>query len=95
MTTVYKKTEHVATRRVGGETILVPISGRLADLEKVYVLNEVGEYIWEQLDGSRDVRHISAGVADEFDADGLREHDECLAFVRELVREGLITEVRS
>jgi hypothetical protein len=34
-------------RIIGGQCLLVPIRQNVADLESIYVLNEVGGYIWE------------------------------------------------
>jgi len=50
-----------------GKTLLVPVRGRIADLQELYMLNETGEFIWGMLDGKRTVDEIARGVAEEFD----------------------------
>lgn len=57
----------VVARRVAGETFLVPIRGRLADVKGLYALNSVGSFVWERLDGTVDVQEIARAVAGEFD----------------------------
>ena len=89
---VYKKKDDIVFRRVAGETILVPISGRLADMQRIFALNPVGEFIWDEIDGSRALQQISEDIQSNFDA-GREEADADLeAFITELLKEGLIEE---
>ena len=37
------------TREIGGETLIVPVTGHVMDLESIFVLNPVGSRIWELL----------------------------------------------
>ncbi|HXH05837.1 MAG TPA: PqqD family protein [Vicinamibacterales bacterium] len=59
--------ERFVTRSIAGETLLVPVSGRVADLEALYVLNEVGAFVWARLDGRHTVREIAAAVVEAYD----------------------------
>jgi hypothetical protein len=59
----------VVARKVAGETFLVPIFGRVADMKGLFALNPVGSFIWERLDGTRDVGELSAAVVEEFEVD--------------------------
>ena len=45
----------VVTRKTGNEYVLVPITNNIADMNSVYTLNETGAFIWEQIDGKRNV----------------------------------------
>jgi hypothetical protein len=54
------------TRHIGGETLIVPVTGSVADLESVYVLNEVGSCIWGLLRAPTTVDRIAEAVAREF-----------------------------
>ena len=55
------------TRRIAGETILVPVTGHVADLDAIYTLNEVGSFIWHLIDGRRSAQAIAEAVNAEFD----------------------------
>jgi hypothetical protein len=55
------------TRRIAGETIIVPVTGRVADLDFIYTLNEVGSFIWHLIDGRRSVQAIAEVVSAEYD----------------------------
>ena len=55
------------TRNVAGETLLVPISGELADLEQIFVLNDVGSFLWQKLDGAQTLEDILNKLCEEYD----------------------------
>jgi hypothetical protein len=55
------------TRHIAGETVLVPVTGHVADLESVYTLNEVGSFIWQLIDGRRSAQAIAEAVSAEYD----------------------------
>ena len=55
------------TRRIAGETILVPVTGHAADLDAIYTLNEVGSFIWHLIDGRRSAQAIAEAVSAEFE----------------------------
>ena len=54
----YKRNESVVLRDVAGEKLLIPVKGRLADLQNIFVLEGLGEWVWEQLDGVRELEEI-------------------------------------
>lgn len=59
--------ESFVTRHIAGETIIVPVSGDVGDLEAVYTLNDVGSFIWQLIDGRRSAQAIAEAVSAEFD----------------------------
>ena len=65
--TVLKKADNIVARKVADEMLLVPIQGKLANMERVFTLNEVGEFIWNELDGICDVAAIAEKIADVYD----------------------------
>lgn len=65
---VYSKDRELLTRRIAGETLIVPVRGRVSDLDAIFTLNEVGVRVWQMLDGNTDVTQIVETVATEYDA---------------------------
>lgn len=57
----------VVTRRIAGETILVPVAGDVGDLESVYTLNDVGSFVWDLIDGQRSAQAIAEAVCADYD----------------------------
>lgn len=81
----------VVKRTIAGETLLVPTIGELANLQRLFVLDEVGEFVWQQFDGERDLSTIVQGVASEFEVSVDRAADDLSEFVDALLDAGLVT----
>jgi len=61
--------EDVVSREIEGELIIVPIASGIGDAEdELYTLNDTGREIWQQLDGKRTVREITADIAAHYNA---------------------------
>lgn len=59
----------VVTRVVAGETLVVPVRRRVADLSSIFVLNETASRVWELADGTRTASEIARVIAAEFEVD--------------------------
>jgi len=90
---VYRRNGNVITRCIAGETILVPVSGQLADMRRLYSLNRVAEYIWERIDGEAELAVVRQEILDRFEVDEAKADGEIQAFVDSLLAAGLIHEV--
>ncbi|NOZ47605.1 MAG: PqqD family protein [Chlorobi bacterium] len=63
----YSKHPEVVSRKVDDEFILVPLNDDIADMDSIYTMNEVGAFIWEQINGDNTVKEIIETVTNEFD----------------------------
>jgi len=63
----YKRDDNFVFRQIENETILVPIRDNVGDMGSIYNLNAVGAFIWQQLDGEKQLREVAAMVTEEFD----------------------------
>ncbi len=88
----YSKKEEVVSREIAGETILVPVRGKLADMQKIFSLNQTAEYIWQNLDGKKKLNDILEGVLSQFDVNKEEAEKDMLEFVTELINANLIEE---
>ena len=87
---IIKKDETVITREIVGETILVPIRGKLADMQRIFTLNAVGAYIWSSLDGERSLGEICDDLRTEFDVQKEQAENDLCDFIYELQEADLI-----
>jgi hypothetical protein len=78
LNSVYSHSPSIVTRKTGTEYVLVPITDNIADMNSVYTLNETGAFIWEKIDGKRDLEEIIAAVINEYEID--RQSAECDVF---------------
>lgn len=67
LATRFIKADEIVTRSIAGETIVVPVRGRVGDLDSIFTLNEVATSIWNLLDGQRDVASIVNAVSSEYE----------------------------
>lgn len=80
----------VVTRRIAGETILVPVAGRVGDLDAVYTLNDVGSFIWELIDGRRSVQEIAEEVGSVYEVSVQQAATDVDELLRALESKGLV-----
>ena len=57
----------MVSRKIGDESILVPIRRNAGDLESIYTLNDTAAYIWELIDGRIKVGDIKEKLILEFE----------------------------
>ena len=82
------------TRQVAGETLIVPVSGSVADLESIFVLNEVGSCLWNLLLRSPvSVDDLVQAVVAEFDVKADVAAADVTAFLDDLSSRHLVRAV--
>jgi methyltransferase-like protein len=60
---------NIVTRKTGNEYVLIPVANNIADMDSVYTLNETGAFIWELIDGKRNIEEIICTLTEEYDID--------------------------
>jgi len=81
----YCKNESFVFRRIENETILVPIKDNVGDMGSIYSLNEIGAFIWEQLDGMQNLKSIKDKILDEYEVSPQEAEADLRSFVVDLV----------
>jgi len=89
----YRKNEDVVFRRISDESILVPIRDNVGDLAFIYNLNDVGTFIWERIDGKRQLVDIQGMLVDEFDVNPPEAERDLLQFIADLEKMSFIVTV--
>jgi len=88
----FKKAGEIVSRSIAGETILVPVSGKLADMQRIFALNPAAEFIWKRLDGEKDLSAIRDEILEYFEVGKEQAESDIREFISELLKEKLITE---
>jgi hypothetical protein len=78
------------TRRIAGETLILPVTGHVANLDSIYVMNAVGSRIWDLLAAPTPIDRIADTLADEFDVSAERASADVAEFLNVLSERGLI-----
>jgi len=89
---VPSRSHSVVTRKTGDEYIIVPVTGNIADMDSIFILNETGAFIWEMIDGEKSVEEIIRLVVEEFDIDRETATNDVLGFLNSM-KEYLIIKV--
>jgi len=83
---VLSQSTSVVTRKTGNEYVLVPITNNIADMNSVYTLNETGAFIWEQINGNRNVEEIITKLTNEYDIDQQKAESDVFDFIENMRR---------
>src|SRR5262249_46461057 len=86
----FRKNHHVVVRQIADETLLVPIRGKLADMQVLFVLEGVGEYIGQTLAASPALSAIRDQIARRFAVTPEQAEADLRDFVQELLEAQLI-----
>ncbi|MBI5848188.1 MAG: PqqD family protein [Nitrospirae bacterium] len=89
---VFVKNEDIVTRKITGELFIVPVRGKLADMQRIFTLNPVAEYIWHSLDGLTRIEDIRKGILATYDVDEQQIDSDIRDFIAELLEADLIKE---
>ena len=90
---VYAHGDSLVTRDLAGEKIIVPVRGKVGDLNNIYTLNAVANDIWNLLDGKRTVAQIVAQLEQEYEVDSATLSNDVTRTLDELSGEGLVKKV--
>lgn len=83
----YKRHPDVAWRMIEDEALVVD-----ARNGKITPLNPVAAFIWNQLDGSKELDLVQQSVIESFEVDLKQAEKDLNEFVQQLIKEELITE---
>ncbi len=89
---VFSHSPSVVTRKTGSEYVLVPIANNIADMNSVYTLNETGAFIWDQIDGKRDLNEIILKLTGEYEIDEPTAREDVLNFIDRMQKYLIINE---
>jgi hypothetical protein len=83
----------IVTRKTGNEYVLVPVTNNIADMNSVYTLNETGAFIWEQIDGKKNVGEIIAALTGEYEIDTKKAEEDVFQFINDLNEYLIISQI--
>ena len=84
------RSQSVVARVVAGETLIVPIRGKVGDLASIYSFNGTGTLIWKLLESPKTVSQLAVAMVQEYDVDPLQAERDLESFVGEMKAVGLV-----
>jgi hypothetical protein len=83
--------EGVVAREIEGEFIIIPLVSGIGDLEDdLYLLNETGKAIWNNLDGERTLGQIIGMLSEKFDSYESTIKEDVLGLINELLKRNMV-----
>lgn len=89
-----RRSESVVSRKIGDDTVIVPVRAGVANLEAVFTLNAVATTIWNRIDGQATLEELARVVTDEFDVSAASAAADVAEFVGLLSEKGLVVAAR-
>jgi hypothetical protein len=80
----------VVSRVVGGETLIVPIRGKVGDLASIYSFNETGSLVWKLMETPRTLPELVVAVAQEYNVERPQAEQDVKQFVEDMLLVGLV-----
>ena len=90
---LYKKQTGFVEKTVGNETVIIPIVGTVAQMEKVFSLNEIGSFIYNNLTSEKSAGEIIRLIINEFEIDEQTAEKDLEQFLNKAVANGIIGEL--
>jgi hypothetical protein len=87
---MFVRSRTVVSRTVAGETLIVPIRGKVGDLSSIYSFNEVGSLIWRLLDTPRQLSELVSAVEQTYEVRMERAEQDVLQFLEEMLTANLV-----
>lgn len=87
-----RRSDRFVSRKVGGETFVVPVRAGVANLEAIFTLNGVGSAVWQHIDGKTSIAELAHAITVEFKVTEAEAAADVAAFVELLASKGLVEE---
>ena len=66
---LYKLKSRFVARKVGNEVVVVPLVNNVAQMERLYTLNETAGFLWENLDENATVESLKTALLENFEVE--------------------------
>lgn len=90
---VYRRSTAVVSRQISGETLVVPIRGKVGDLASIYSFNDAGSVLWAALEQPRSLEDLALVLYESFAVEWDDAQRDAETFVKEMHAAGLLSAV--
>jgi hypothetical protein len=87
---LFVRSQAVVSRRVAGETLIVPVRGKVGDLASIYSFNGTGSLIWELLQSPAGLTELIATVEHEYEVPHGQAEKDVTQFLKDMLSVGLV-----
>jgi hypothetical protein len=87
---VFTRSRSVVSRVVGGETLIVPVRGKVGDLASIYSFNGTGSLIWQLLDTPHTLAELIDAVEHEYAVAPEKAQNDVTQFLNDMLSVELV-----
>ncbi|SMO72747.1 Coenzyme PQQ synthesis protein D (PqqD) [Saccharicrinis carchari] len=87
---VYVKSEGFVEKAIGDEKVLVPLTDNVANMNQVYNLNEVAAFIYDTIDGQKNIAQVHTALINNYQVDQNQALDDITFFINDMVNRGIL-----
>jgi hypothetical protein len=87
---LFTRSRSVVSRTVAGETLVVPVRGKVGDLASIYSFNGTGSLIWQLLDSPRTLTNLTESVERAYDVERQQAQEDVRQFLSDMLSVGLL-----
>ncbi len=80
----FVRTRSVVSRVIAGETLIVPVRGKVGDLASIYSFNGTGTVVWQLLDVPRTLAELVDAVEREYEVAREQAEKDVTQFLNDL-----------
>jgi hypothetical protein len=85
----FTRSRSVVSRVVAGETLIVPVRGKVGDLASIYSFNGTGSLIWQLLDSPHDLAELIDAVERMYEVEPEQAQKDVTQFLNDMLSVGL------
>jgi hypothetical protein len=87
---VFVRSKAVVSRRIAGETLIVPVRCKVGDLSSIYSFNATGSLIWQSLESPKSLAELIAIVEREFAVHHQQAEQDVKQFLHDILAADLV-----
>ncbi len=89
-TQLFVRSQSVVSRRVAGETLIVPVRGKVGDLASIYSFNSTGSLIWQSLELPKCFEELVSAVESEYAVERDQAEQDVKQFLQDMLAADLV-----
>jgi hypothetical protein len=87
---LFVRSQSVVARCVGGETLIVPVRGKVGDLASIYSFNPTGSLIWQSLESAKSLDELVSVVESEYAVERDQAERDVKQFLHDMLAADLV-----
>ena len=82
--------KELVKREIAGDTVLVPVGKTVYDSSGLFILNEVGAFLWDRLEGAESEGDLLRALLDEYEVSEATAAADIHEFMEKLRNMGML-----